>query len=51
MVATAAVDGVERGTPYTVDVPGGTLGVVWTAEDRVLLSGPAVLVAEGVTDL
>jgi diaminopimelate epimerase len=51
MVATAAVDGVERGTPYTVDVPGGTLEVVWTAEDRVLLSGPAVLVAEGVTDL
>jgi diaminopimelate epimerase len=51
MLATAAVDGVERGTPYTVDVPGGTLEVVWTAEDRVLLSGPAVLVAEGVTDL
>jgi diaminopimelate epimerase len=51
MLATAAVDGVERGTPDTVDGPGGTLEVVWTAEDRVLLSGPAVLVAEGVTDL
>jgi diaminopimelate epimerase len=51
MVATAVADGAERGTAYTVDVPGGTLEVVWTADDRVLLSGPAVLVAEGVTDL
>jgi diaminopimelate epimerase len=51
MVASVLADGAERGTPYTVDVPGGTLEAVWTAEDRVLLSGPAVLVAEGVTDL
>jgi diaminopimelate epimerase len=51
MVATALADGAERDTPYTVDVPGGTLEVTWTAEDRVLLTGPAVLVAEGVTDL
>ena len=51
MVAAAVADGAERGTPYAVDVPGGTLEVVWTAEDRVLLSGPAVLVAEGITDL
>lgn len=51
MVAAAVADGAERGTPYTVDVPGGTLEVAWTADDRVLLSGPAVLVAEGVTDL
>jgi diaminopimelate epimerase len=51
MVAAAVADGAERGTPYTVDVPGGTLEVVWTPDGRVLLSGPAVLVAEGVTDL
>jgi diaminopimelate epimerase len=51
MVATAAADQAERGTPYTVDVPGGTLQVVWTPDDRVLLTGPAVLVAEGLTDL
>lgn len=51
MVAAATVDGAERGTAYTIDVPGGTLEVTWTVEDRVLLSGPAVLVAEGVTDL
>jgi diaminopimelate epimerase len=51
MVAAAEADGAERGTSYTVDVPGGTLEIVWTADDRILLSGPAVLVAEGLTDL
>lgn len=51
MVAASLADDAERGTAYTVDVPGGTLEIVWTADDRVLLSGPAVLVAEGVTDL
>jgi diaminopimelate epimerase len=51
MVATALADEAERGTPYTVDVPGGTLEVTWTTDDRILLSGPAVLVAEGTTDL
>ena len=47
MVASALADGVGRGTTYTVDVPGGTLEVAWTDDDRVLLTGPAVLVAEG----
>ena len=50
-VAAAVADGAERGTTYTVDLPGGTLQVVWTADDRVLLTGPAVLTAEGVTNL
>ncbi len=50
-VAAAQADGAERGTPYTVDLPGGTLEIVWTADDRILMTGPAVLVAEGVTDL
>jgi diaminopimelate epimerase len=50
-VATATADEAERGTTYTVDLPGGTLEVVWTDDDRVLLSGPAELVAEGITDL
>jgi diaminopimelate epimerase len=36
---------------YRVDVPGGTLTVTWTADDRVLLTGPAVMVASGTTDL
>jgi diaminopimelate epimerase len=51
MVAAALADGAERGTPYTVDLPGGTLTVVWTAEDHILMTGPAVLTAEGVTNL
>lgn len=50
-VATALADGAPRGTTYRVDVPGGTLHVVWTEDDRVLMTGPAVLVADGVTDL
>ena len=50
-VVAALADDAPRGTPYRVDVPGGTLSVVWTEDDRVLLTGPAVLVAEGLTDL
>jgi diaminopimelate epimerase len=53
MVATALADdpaGV-RGTPYRIDLPGGTLTIVWTDDGRVLMTGPAVLVAEGTTDL
>ncbi len=51
MVATAVADGVPRGTTYRVDVPGGELSVTWTDHDRLLLTGPAVIVAEGTTDL
>jgi diaminopimelate epimerase len=47
MVASALADGAGRGTAYRVDVPGGRLDVTWTTDDRVLLTGPAVLVAEG----
>jgi diaminopimelate epimerase len=47
MVAAALADGAGRGTTYRVDVPGGALDVTWTDDDRVLLTGPAVLVAEG----
>ena len=55
MVAAAVADGVA-GPPaedlaYRVDVPGGTLTVTWTATDRALLGGPAVIVARGTTDL
>ena len=58
MVAAALHDRVvpEGGSPaedvaYRVDVPGGTLTVTWTAEGRILLTGPAVVVASGVTAL
>jgi len=36
---------------YRVDVPGGSLSITWTTEGRVLLTGPAVLVARGTTAL
>jgi len=59
MVAAALRDGVvgpgddapATDTAYTVDVPGGTLTVTWTAANRILLTGPAVVVARGVTEL
>jgi diaminopimelate epimerase len=55
MVAAALADGVNgppaQDTAYRVDVPGGTLTVTWTADDRLLLTGPAVVVARGTTGL
>ena len=51
MVATAVADGRGPGSSYDVDVPGGRLRVTWTEDDRVLLTGPAVIVARGTTDL
>jgi len=56
MVAAAEADGLAPGAvggdvTYRVDVPGGVLAITWTADDRVLLTGPAVLVAEGETAL
>jgi diaminopimelate epimerase len=59
MVAAAVADGAlpSAGGPpaddlaYRVDVPGGTLTVTWTTDDRVLLTGPAVIVARGTTSL
>jgi diaminopimelate epimerase len=44
-VAVMATRG-ERST-YAVDVPGGRLTVKWCDGGQVLLTGPAVLVAEG----
>lgn len=57
MVATAIADGESAGTEpprdrdYRVDLPGGTLTIRWAREDRILMTGPAVIVAEGTTDL
>ncbi len=47
MVASALADGAGRGSAYRVDLPGGTLQLRWTEDDHVLMTGPAVLVAEG----
>lgn len=47
-VVAARADGHEAdGSTYRVDVPGGTLSVTWTHDRHVVLTGPAVLVAEG----
>ncbi|MGD9958010.1 diaminopimelate epimerase [Nocardioides sp.] len=51
MVASALADGAGPGSTYRVDVPGGELEVTWTDDNRLLLTGPAVLVATGTTDL
>lgn len=47
VVAHSLANGVARGTAVDVDVPGGRLVVTWLASGNVLLSGPAVLVADG----
>jgi diaminopimelate epimerase len=51
MIAAARRDGVTGGSTYVVDVPGGRLGVTERADGQVELTGPAVLVARGETDL
>jgi len=54
MVAAAIADGVDPKktgrTTYEVDVPGGRLAVTWTEQGRVVLTGPAVIVASGEVD-
>ncbi len=50
-VATATADDAERGTPYRVDLPGGTLTITWLEDGHVLMAGPALIVARGTTDL
>jgi diaminopimelate epimerase len=50
VVATSLRTGAARGTAFDVDVPGGRLVVTWQEDGRVLMRGPAVLVAEGVLD-
>jgi diaminopimelate epimerase len=47
VVASVEADAAGRAEPWTVDVPGGRLTATWTEAGPVLLTGPAVLVAEG----
>ena len=51
VVAAALADGRERDARYTLEVLGGTLSLVWTPEDRILMTGPAEIVADGTTTL
>jgi diaminopimelate epimerase len=50
VVATSLRTGTPRDTAYTVTVPGGELTVTWRADGHVVLTGPAVLLAEGTLD-
>ncbi|VXB33028.1 diaminopimelate epimerase [Aeromicrobium sp. 9AM] len=49
-VATAVADGADRPATYRVDVPGGTLHVSWNADNHIVLTGPAEIVAQGTMD-
>ena len=51
MVAAAVADDAARDTDYRIDLPGGTLRIRWTTDDRILMTGPAVIVASGTTSL
>jgi diaminopimelate epimerase len=51
VVATASMYGVGPCSEYDIDVSGGRLTVTWTESGRVLLTGPAVIVAQGETAL
>ena len=47
VVAAALADGSgPDGRPWRVDVPGGTCAVNWQPDGEVLLTGPAVLIAD-----
>ncbi|WP_374999534.1 diaminopimelate epimerase [Aeromicrobium sp. CTD01-1L150] len=46
-LAAARRDGVDQPATYRVDVPGGTLHVTWRADDHLILTGPAEIVARG----
>ena len=48
VVATSLRLGTPRGTPFDVEVLGGHLVVTWRDDGHVVLTGPAVLLAEGV---
>ena len=48
--AAAHQDVVARPVTYRVDVPGGTVHVTWTADDHLILTGPAEIVAKGTME-
>ena len=50
-VAVSTLDDLPRDVDVRVDQPGGTVVIRWTAEGRVIMTGPAVIVARGTTAL
>ena len=51
MVAAAAADGADRDRRTGSTCPAAPSRITWTADDRVLMTGPAVIVARGTTAL
>ena len=49
-VAAAVADQAVRPTTYQVDIPGGTVHVAWRADDHLILTGPAEIVAQGTME-
>jgi diaminopimelate epimerase len=49
-VASALADSAPKPATYRVDVPGGTVRVTWTEDNRMILAGPAQIVARGEMD-
>jgi diaminopimelate epimerase len=47
MAAAAVSDGSSAAASYRVDVPGGRLQVTWDQHSSAVLTGPAVIVADG----
>ncbi|MFY0409823.1 diaminopimelate epimerase [Solicola sp. PLA-1-18] len=46
-VAAATADDAPRPATYRVDLPGGTLVITWREDGRLLMAGPAEIVAGG----
>ena len=46
-VAATLADHAARPASYRVDVPGGTVSVLWREDDHLELTGPAVVHARG----
>lgn len=51
MAVAALADDAPRDVAYSVELPGGALSITWTSDNRILMTGPSVLVAEGVATL
>lgn len=48
-VAAGVLNGrLDRGVPVTVHLPGGDLEIVWHENGRILMTGPAAFVCDGV---
>jgi diaminopimelate epimerase len=49
-LAAALAEGADKPVTYRIDVPGGTVHVTWAADNHLVLTGPAEIVARGDMD-